>query len=148
MLLAALQAEGPSVIIESNALVASRSTSADGPAVLEGAKRLSEGEDISLLAYGSTVSLAQSLAKRGETEGFVAEVIDLRSLRPLDMDTLGESVRKTGHCLFLHESEPLATRVLGAITDTAFHYLEAPPTSSQSEDLDALVDCIWEILDH
>ena len=148
MLLAALQAPGPSIILESNALSSSRSTSTGEPSPISGAIKRTEGEDISILAYGSTVAIAQSLAKRGESEGFVAEVIDLRSLRPLDMDTLGESVRKTGRCLFLHESEPLASRVLGAVTDTAFHYLEAPPTSSQSEDLDELVDCIWEILDH
>jgi pyruvate/2-oxoglutarate/acetoin dehydrogenase E1 component len=147
MLLAALKATGPTVILESNALVGSRSQQASGPVPLSGAACLRMGEDISILAYGATVHLATALAKRGDAEGFSAEIIDLRSLRPLDLDTIGESVRKTGHILFLHESEPLASRVLSAVVDSAFMYLEAPPASAMSEDMDSLVGCIWEILD-
>jgi pyruvate dehydrogenase E1 component beta subunit len=149
MLLQALQAEGPTVIIESNTLwgTQSKPTTTGGALPLNNASILATGEDISILAYGGTVALARKLAECGEKEGFSAEIIDLRSLRPLDLNTIGTSVRKTGHILFLHESEAMAHRVFGAVIETSFMYLEAPPASSQSQDLDELVERIWEILE-
>jgi 2-oxoisovalerate dehydrogenase E1 component beta subunit len=149
MLLQALQAQGPTVIIESNTLWATQSKP-DGngsPLAIDVANIHTTGEDITILAYGGTVGLARKLAERGEKEGFSAEIVDLRSLRPLDTDTIGKSVQKTGHILFLHESESMIYRVFSAVIDTSFMYLEAPPASSQSLDLDELVECIWEILE-
>jgi 2-oxoisovalerate dehydrogenase E1 component beta subunit len=143
MLLAALSAQGPTVILESNALWAHRGQSTGETTELACARICRAGEDITLLAYGGGVALAQALAEKGEKEGFSAEVVDLRSLRPLDAETLGKSVRKTGHVLFLHESEPLVNRVFASVLDTAFMYLEAPPQSSDSTDLETLSACVW-----
>jgi pyruvate/2-oxoglutarate/acetoin dehydrogenase E1 component len=149
MLLAAVQAQGPTVIIESNTLWSahSKSTAKGSALAIDGASIVATGEDISILAYGGTVALARKLAERGEKEGFSAEIVDLRSLRPLDLSTIGKSVRKTGRILFLHESEAMVYRVFGAVIETSFMYLEAPPASSQSQDLDELVERIWEILE-
>ena len=84
------------------------------------------GEDVTILAYGTMVHVA--LAATEET-GVNAEVIDLRSLLPLDIDAIVASVEKTGRCIIVHE----ATRTGGygaelspIVQERCFHHLEAP----------------------
>ncbi len=84
------------------------------------------GKQITILTYGTTVWVAQAAA---EETGIDAEVIDLRSLWPLDLETIVESVKKTRRCLVLHE----ATRTCGfgaelvaLIQEHCFYHLEAP----------------------
>jgi len=84
------------------------------------------GSDVTILAYGTMVHVALASA---EEAGVDAEVIDLRTLLPLDTDTIVESVRKTGRCVIVHE----ATRTSGfgaelsaQVQERCFHYLEAP----------------------
>jgi len=84
------------------------------------------GGDVTMLAYGTMVHVALASA---EEAGVDAEVIDLRTLLPLDTDTIVESVRKTGRCVIVHE----ATRTSGfgaelsaQVQERCFHYLEAP----------------------
>ncbi|MNC34178.1 2-oxoisovalerate dehydrogenase subunit beta [compost metagenome] len=84
------------------------------------------GNDVTVLTYGTTVYVAQVAA---EESGVDAEVIDLRSLWPLDLDTIVESVKKTGRCVVVHE----ATRTCGfgaelvsLVQEHCFHHLEAP----------------------
>lgn len=90
------------------------------------AKVTRPGEDVTILAYGTMVHVA--LAATAET-GIDAEVIDLRTLMPLDLDTIVASVKKTGHCIVIHE----ATRTCGfgaelaaLVQEHCFHSLEAP----------------------
>ena len=85
-----------------------------------------EGGDLTILAYGTMVHVA--LAATSETE-VDSEVIDLRSLWPLDIHTIEASVRKTGRCIIVHE----ATRTSGygaelsaLVQERCFHHLEAP----------------------
>ena len=85
-----------------------------------------EGEDVTVLAYGTMVHVA--LAATAET-GIDAEVIDLRTLRPVDIDTIAASVEKTGRCVIVHE----ATRIGGfgaelsaLVQERCFYRLEAP----------------------
>lgn len=84
------------------------------------------GNDLTVLTYGTTVWVAMAAA---EETGIDAEVIDLRSLWPLDLDTLVASVKKTRRCVVVHE----ATRTCGfgaelvsLIQEHCFHHLEAP----------------------
>jgi 2-oxoisovalerate dehydrogenase E1 component subunit beta len=84
------------------------------------------GEDVTVLAYGTMVHVA--LAAAAET-GIDAEVIDLRTLRPIDIDAIAASVEKTGRCVIVHE----ATRIGGfgaelsaLVQETCFYCLEAP----------------------
>ena len=93
---------------------------------LESASIVRPGQDLTVLTYGTMVYVAEAAAR--ET-GIDAEVIDLRSLWPLDLPTLVESVKKTGRCVVLHE----ATRTSGfgaeltaLIQEHCFHHLEAP----------------------
>lgn len=85
-----------------------------------------EGSDVTILAYGTMVYVAIAAA---EEAGIDAEVIDLRSLVPLDTDAIEASVKKTGRCVVLHE----ATRTSGfgaeltaRVQELCFYHLEAP----------------------
>lgn len=84
------------------------------------------GKAVTVITYGTTVYVAQAAA---EETGVDAEVIDLRSLWPLDLETIVQSVKKTGRCVVVHE----ATRTCGfgaelvsLIQEHCFHHLEAP----------------------
>ena len=85
-----------------------------------------EGTQVSILAYGTMVHVAEAAC---QSVGIDAEIIDLRSLVPLDVETIVRSVVKTGRCLILHE----ATRTSGfgaelsaLIQERCFYHLEAP----------------------
>ncbi|MET1110913.1 MAG: alpha-ketoacid dehydrogenase subunit beta [Allosphingosinicella sp.] len=87
-----------------------------------------EGEAITILAYGTMVHVALATAA---AEGVDAEVIDLRTLVPVDVETIEASVKKTGRCLIVHE----ATRTSGfgaelaaLVQERCFYHLEAPVT--------------------
>lgn len=88
------------------------------------------GKDVTLLAYGPTVATALETAEAARTEeGWDIEVIDLRSLAPLDAETVCESVRKTGRAAVVHEAPVFGgygAEVAATITERCFHYLEAP----------------------
>lgn len=86
-----------------------------------------EGSQVSVLAYGTMVHVALAAA---EETGIDAEVIDLRTIVPLDLDKVAESVKKTGRCVVVHE----ATRTCGfgaelvtLVANHCFYHLEAPP---------------------
>ena len=85
-----------------------------------------EGQDVTVLAYGTMVYVAEAAA---DETGIDAEIIDLRTLLPLDTDTIERSVRKTGRCVIAHE----ATRTSGfgaelsaIVQESCFYDLEAP----------------------
>ena len=106
---------------------------ADLPARTDPMRRASvlrAGEDVTLLAYGPTVSTALECADAaGSEEGWNVEVIDLRSLSPLDTDTVCASVRRTGRAVVVHEAPVFGgygAEVAATITERCFHYLEAP----------------------
>ncbi len=84
------------------------------------------GSDVTIVTYGTMVHVAQAAAK---AENIDAEVVDVRSLQPLDIDTIAASVQKTGRCIIVHE----ATRFSGfgaelsaSIQEHCFYSLEAP----------------------
>jgi 2-oxoisovalerate dehydrogenase E1 component beta subunit len=85
-----------------------------------------EGNEVTILAYGTMVHVAIATA---EAEGIDAEVIDLRSIVPVDIEAIEESVKKTGRCVVFHE----ATRTAGfgaelsaLVQERCFYHLEAP----------------------
>ena len=65
---------------------------------------LRDGDDVTLVTWGSQVKETLEAAERLESEGISAEVIDVATLKPLDFDTIHESVRKTGRCVIVHEA--------------------------------------------
>jgi 2-oxoisovalerate dehydrogenase E1 component beta subunit len=85
-----------------------------------------KGDDVTVLAYGTMVYVAEAAA---DETGVDAEIIDLRTLLPLDTDTIVQSVQKTGRCVIVHE----ATRTSGfgaelaaTVQEACFYHLEAP----------------------
>jgi 2-oxoisovalerate dehydrogenase E1 component beta subunit len=85
-----------------------------------------KGMDVTILAYGTMVYVAQAAAKE---QGIDAEIIDLRSLLPLDLDTIVESVEKTGRCVVLHEAtltSGFGAELAALVQQHCFKHLEAP----------------------
>jgi len=85
-----------------------------------------EGEAVTVLAYGTMVHVALAGIK---DSGIDAELIDLRSIVPLDIDTIIESVKKTGRCVILHEASRFGGfggELSALIQERCFHWLEAP----------------------
>jgi pyruvate dehydrogenase E1 component beta subunit len=88
-----------------------------------------EGKDISIIAYGAMVHEALKAAEELEKEGFSAEVIDLRTVSPLDVETIVTSVEKTNRAIVVQEAQKqagIAANVVAEINDRAILSLEAP----------------------
>jgi 2-oxoisovalerate dehydrogenase E1 component beta subunit len=87
------------------------------------------GTDLSIISYGAAVHLCVEVARTLEREGASVEVIDLRSLAPLDKEAMLASVRKTSRALIVHEANMTAgfgAEIAALIAAEAFDYLDAP----------------------
>ena len=129
------------------------------------ARVLSEGTDATLITYGAMVSTALQAAEAASDEGTSVEVIDLRSLSPVDYDSVAASVRKTGRVVVAHEASReagVAAEVIASITERCFEYLESaplrvtghdipyPPAKLEKfhlPDLDRILDAVDRVLD-
>jgi pyruvate dehydrogenase E1 component beta subunit len=124
-----------------------------------------QGTDVTVLAYGPQVKIAMMAAEAAASEGKSLEVIDLRTLSPLDMGPVFESVRRTGRAVVTHEAHVnlgMGAEVASRITEECFYSLEAPvlrvggfdtpyPPSRIEEDflpdLDRVLDAVDRSLD-
>jgi len=92
---------------------------------------IKEGTDITLVGWGAQMEVISKAAELAEEQGIACEVIDLRSLLPWDVDTVAESVFKTGRMIVSHEA-PLtggfAGEIAATIQERCFLYLESPIT--------------------
>ncbi|MEV0363473.1 alpha-ketoacid dehydrogenase subunit beta [Nocardia fusca] len=96
---------------------------------LDRARVCVRGTDATVVAYGGTVATALAAAKMGAEEGISLEVVDLRSLAPLDVDTVAESVDRTGRLIVVHEASRtggIGAELAARITERCFYRLEAP----------------------
>ena len=94
------------------------------------ARILREGRDATLVAYGPLVKTALQAAEVATEEGVEVEVVDLRSLSPLDTGLVESSVRRTGRLVVAHEASRtggLGAELVATVAERAFHWLEAPP---------------------
>jgi 2-oxoisovalerate dehydrogenase E1 component beta subunit len=90
------------------------------------ARVVREGNDVTVLAYGTMVHVAQGVVA---DTGADAEIIDLRSLVPLDIETIVASVKKTGRCMIVHEATKtggFGAELSALVQEHCFHHLEAP----------------------
>lgn len=90
---------------------------------------LQSGRDITLIATSSMVQVAEAAAELLALDGISAEVIDPRTLVPLDEDTLVESVKKTGRAIVIdegHQSYGVTAEIAARLAERAFYYLDAP----------------------
>jgi 2-oxoisovalerate dehydrogenase E1 component beta subunit len=105
------------------------SLSLEQAAPLHAARVVREGSDVTVATYGPLVKTAIEAAVAAEDEGKAIEVVDLRSLSPLDTATLCASVRKTGRLIVTHEAPVflgMGAEVAARVTEECFYSLEAP----------------------
>jgi pyruvate dehydrogenase E1 component beta subunit len=102
------------------------------------AKVRREGTDVTLVAYSRMVGFALKAAEELEKEGISAEVVDLRTIRPMDHATVLESVKKTNRLVTAEEGwgpMGIGAEVVARITEFGFDYLDAPPLRVHQEDV-------------
>jgi pyruvate dehydrogenase E1 component beta subunit len=140
---------------------------ADGPAYgLHDAVVRRQGSDLTLLTYGPMVKACMAAAQSAEQEGRSVEVVDLRSLSPLDTETISGSVTRTGRAVVVHEAPTflgLGAELAALVQQECFYSLEAPvlrvggynipyPPSRHEEaflpDLDRILDAVDTSLAH
>ena len=88
-----------------------------------------EGSDVTILTHGKMVHVALQAAQKLEKDGVDAEIVDLRSLRPLDMDTILASVKKTNRAIYLEEGWSyvgVGSQIVSLVQEEAFDHLDAP----------------------
>jgi len=93
------------------------------------ARVVKEGNDLTLIAWGAMIPVALRASEASEKEGLSAEVVDLRTLSPLDEETFISSAKKTGRVLVIHEAPKtcgLGAEISALITESALLSLEAP----------------------
>jgi len=96
---------------------------------LEAARTVAEGTDVTVLTHGPMVRTCMEAAVAARDDGRSLEVIDLRSLSPLDLATIFASVRRTGRCVIVHEAPVtggIGAEIAARVAEACFYQLEAP----------------------
>jgi 2-oxoisovalerate dehydrogenase E1 component beta subunit len=100
-----------------------------GALPMTSARTLTEGTDVTVLAYGPMIRTCMEAAVAAREDGRSLEVIDVRSLSPLDTETIIASVRRTGRCVVVHEAPVtggIGAEIAARVTQECFYQLEAP----------------------
>jgi 2-oxoisovalerate dehydrogenase E1 component beta subunit len=108
---------------------------------LSSAKVVREGSQVSVIGYGMMVQYALEAADLLEGEGISVEVVDVRTLRPLDRDTLIDSVKKTGKVVVVYEDNEFGgygAEIAAILAEDAFDYLDGPITRIAGPDVPAV----------
>lgn len=131
MLKTAIRDDNPVIFLENEALYNTRGEVPDGEHLVPFGKAeiRREGKDVTIISHSRGVLWALDAAKQLAEAGIEAEVVDLRSLRPLDMETVFRSVRKTYHAVVVEEGWPtygVSAEIAAQISEKAFDYLDAP----------------------
>jgi pyruvate dehydrogenase E1 component beta subunit len=131
MMLASIRDPDPVMFLEAGALYGTKGEVPDGEYTVEfGKARVAkEGTDVTLVSYGRQVNLLLRVAETLDKEQISAEVIDLRSIRPFDVETIINSVRKTNRAVVVQEQWrwfSVASEVAALIQEHAFDDLDAP----------------------
>jgi pyruvate dehydrogenase E1 component beta subunit len=102
------------------------------------ARVIKPGKDVTLVAHSICVGLILEAAEKLAAEGIDAELIDLRTLRPLDTATVIDSVKRTNRVVTVEQGWPICSigsEVCSQVVDQAFDYLDAPPTKVTGKDV-------------
>ncbi len=131
LLKAAIRDPNPVIFLENEILYGEKFDVPEGDEIVEIGKAavVREGSDVTIVAFSIMVGKALAAAEQLAAEGINAEVIDLRTLRPLDTETIIESVKKTNRCVSVEEGWPAAgmgSEIAAIIMEQAFDYLDAP----------------------
>lgn len=132
LLIAAIEDQDPVLFLESMRIYrANRDEVPEGKYIVEigKGKKLKEGNDVTVIAWGAMVSVAMKAVEQAEMQGITCDVIDLRTLYPIDKDILSESVQKTGRAVIVHEAHEtggVGNDIVSIINDTSFLYMKSP----------------------
>ncbi len=131
LLTAAIRDDDPVIVVENLALYNTMGEVPDGEQVAEIgiAQVVRPGSDLTVIAYSRAAVVALEVARQFEAEGVSVEVVDLRSLRPLDRETICASVRKTSRAVVLEDdwlSYGVGAEIAATIQEGAFDFLDAP----------------------
>lgn len=136
----AVRCDDPVVFIESKILYGRRGEVPEGDVTvpLGEAAVVRPGDDVTIVAYSRMVEESLKAATALESHGISAEVIDLRTLAPMDTETVAASVEKTGRVVVAEEGHltgGIAAEVVARIVQSCFDYLQAPPTRVAAMDI-------------
>jgi pyruvate dehydrogenase E1 component beta subunit len=143
LLKAAIRDDDPVIFLESEVMYGMRgevSDEQDYVLPIGKARIAREGTDVTIVAHGKSYWLAIRAAEMLEEKGYSAEVIDPRTIRPFDIDTVAESVRKTNRCVIIDESNPFASissEITYQLQEAAFDHLDAPILRVTAKDVPA-----------
>lgn len=131
LLKSAIRDNDPVLVMESEKMYGDKGMIPEGEYVVPIglANVAKEGTDVTIVSFGKIMKTALTAAEELEKEGISAEVIDLRTIRPLDIDTIIKSVKKTNRLVTLEESFPVASissEIAYRVQRNAFDYLDAP----------------------
>ena len=131
LLTASIRDDDPVLVVENLALYNTKGDVPDGDHVTEigTAAVTKEGTDLTVVAYSRAAAIALDVARRLEDEHISVEVVDLRSLRPLDRETICASVRKTTRAVVIEDdwlSYGIGAEIAATIQEGAFYHLDAP----------------------
>ncbi len=140
MLKSAVRCNDPVIIIEHERMYNMKEDIPDKEFFrpLEGAEIVRKGTDITLIGYNYSVHLCLEAAKRLESDGVSAEVLDLRSLKPLDRESIRRSVEKTHRFLIAEEDEAavgVGSEIMAVVTEDCFYALDAQPVRIHAADV-------------
>ncbi|QKW24341.1 alpha-ketoacid dehydrogenase subunit beta [Kitasatospora sp. NA04385] len=130
MLRQAIESDDPVVFLEPKRRYWDKGEVGEDPMLpLHAARIVRPGTDATLIAYGPMVKVCQEAAQAAEEDGRRLEVVDLRSMSPIDFATLEESVKRTGRAVVVHEAPVflgLGAELAARLTERCFYHLEAP----------------------
>lgn len=132
LLKSAIRDDNPVLVMESEVMYGNKGPVPDVEEFLiplDKADIKRSGSDVTIISFGKMVHVALDACEELAKEGVDAEMIDLRSLRPIDYNTIIESVKKTNRCVVVEESWPLAAiagEIAYSIQRKAFDYMDAP----------------------
>lgn len=140
LLKSAIRDDDPVIFMESEQMYGDKGEVPEGEYLIPIGKAdvVRNGNDVTIVSFGKMMKIVNSVAKKLAEEGIEAEVIDLRSVRPIDYDTIIESVKKTNRMVSVEEAWPLgniSTELAFKVQKDAFDYLDAPVLRVTSPDV-------------
>lgn len=131
LLKAAIRDDDPVLFMESERMYGDKGNVPEGEYIIPIGKAdvMRKGTDVTLVGFGKILKVVEEAAEALENEGVSAEIINLRTIRPLDIDTIIESVKKTNRLVIVEEDWPVASissEISHLVQRLAFDYLDAP----------------------
>jgi pyruvate dehydrogenase E1 component beta subunit len=140
LLKTAIRDDNPVIFLESEMIYQLKGDVPDGEVLIPfgKAEKSREGKDVTIIGFSKPIRAAISAAQQLQKEGIDAEIIDLRSIRPLDEEAIYRSVKKTNRCVIVDEAWPFASvgsHIAWLVSKNCFDHLDAPVELVSSEDV-------------